>query len=356
MPANDVVAATRSYERWLSAQTSVVGADLRRKRSRMDEDPFVFLRATYYWWVTQWPEVLPALAAAPTVHAVGDLHMENFGTWRDAEGRLIWGINDFDETHTAPYTSDLVRLATSVLLAARTRKLRIPPGTACQAIVDGYTANLARGGRPIVLAEQRRWLRAIAIEQLKDPAPFWKNLVSDNTCAKGEYPAAIVKAAMPDRRLAHQVHHRIAGVGSLGRPRFVAVAQLGGAYIARELKAVVPPASVWAAGTRTHSADVMWLLEHSVRVPDPFYRFGRNWITRRLAPDCTKLDIHAMAEAKDQSRLMRAMGTETANIHLASPTRAVVADLERRPAGWLHSAASVMADAMAADWRTWKQR
>ena len=49
MPANDVVAATRDYERWLSTQTSVVAADLRRKRERMDEDPFVFLRATYYW-------------------------------------------------------------------------------------------------------------------------------------------------------------------------------------------------------------------------------------------------------------------------------------------------------------------
>ena len=29
--------------------------------------------------------------------SVGDLHVENFGTWRDSEGRLIWGINDFDE-------------------------------------------------------------------------------------------------------------------------------------------------------------------------------------------------------------------------------------------------------------------
>jgi len=32
------------------------------------------------------------------VLAVGDLHVENFGTWRDAEGRLIWGVNDFDES------------------------------------------------------------------------------------------------------------------------------------------------------------------------------------------------------------------------------------------------------------------
>lgn len=356
MPANDVVATTRAYERWLSRQTDVIAADLKFKRTRMDESPFVFLRATYYWWAMRWAAVRPEVAAAPPVVSVGDLHMENFGTWRDAEGRLIWGINDFDEAHTAPYTNDLVRLATSVLLAARARKLRIAPRAACQAMLDGYAANLARGGRPIVLAEQRRWLRAIAIEQLRDPGPFWKNLVSDTTCAWGEFPAAVLKAVMPDSRLEQQVHRRRAGVGSLGRPRFVAVAKLGGAYIAREVKAVVPSAHVWMVKARARSADVTWLLEHAVRVPDPFYRFDKNWITRRLAPDCTKLDIHALAGAKDQSRLLRAMGTETANIHLASPTRAVAADLERRPAGWLYEAASAMADATVADWKAWKRR
>jgi uncharacterized protein (DUF2252 family) len=52
------------------------------------------------------------LADAPQVLAVGDLYTENFGTWRDAEGRLVWGVNDLDEAHPLPYTNDLVRLAT----------------------------------------------------------------------------------------------------------------------------------------------------------------------------------------------------------------------------------------------------
>ena len=34
-----------------------------------------------------------------------------YGTWRDTEGRLVWGINDFDEAYPSPYTNDLVRLA-----------------------------------------------------------------------------------------------------------------------------------------------------------------------------------------------------------------------------------------------------
>ena len=39
---------------------------------------------------------------------VGDLHVENYGTWRDAEGRLVCGNNDFDETCPLPYTNDVV--------------------------------------------------------------------------------------------------------------------------------------------------------------------------------------------------------------------------------------------------------
>jgi len=53
------------------------------------------------------------LDGAPTVLAIGDVHLENFGTWRDVESRLVWGVNDVDEACRLPYTQDLVQLATS---------------------------------------------------------------------------------------------------------------------------------------------------------------------------------------------------------------------------------------------------
>ena len=64
---------------------------------------------------------------SPEVLAVGDLHVENFGTWRDIEGRLIWGINDFDEVGRMPYTIDLVRLAASAHIAIDTEQLQDRP-------------------------------------------------------------------------------------------------------------------------------------------------------------------------------------------------------------------------------------
>ena len=115
----EIKQASQVYEAWLGNRITLIPADLELKHQRMAESPFPFLQATFYRWIQRWPEVCPDLATAPVVLSVGDLHVENFGTWRDAEGRLIWGINDFDEAFPMPYTNDLVRLAASAILAIR---------------------------------------------------------------------------------------------------------------------------------------------------------------------------------------------------------------------------------------------
>ncbi len=114
-----IIAATNAYETWLRQSIPLLDADLRLKHQRMAQSPFPFLRATFYRWVQLWPQVCPELVSTPAVLGVGDLHVENFGTWRDSEGRLIWGVNDFDEVALMPYANDLVRLAVSADLAMR---------------------------------------------------------------------------------------------------------------------------------------------------------------------------------------------------------------------------------------------
>src|SRR5229473_1405844 len=113
----NVIDATADFERWLRKQIPLVRQDLALKHAHMAEAPFPFMRATFYRWLQRWHEVCPDLVKAPSVLAVGDLHIENFGTWRDQEGRLIWGVNDLDEAWPAPYTLDLLRLTTSAYLA-----------------------------------------------------------------------------------------------------------------------------------------------------------------------------------------------------------------------------------------------
>jgi hypothetical protein len=93
---------------------TVIQSDLRFKHEQMKESPFGFLRGTFYRWAQLWPSVCADLCHTPKVLAVGDLHVNGFGTWRDVEGRLCWGVDDFDEAYPLAYTNDLVRLAASV--------------------------------------------------------------------------------------------------------------------------------------------------------------------------------------------------------------------------------------------------
>jgi uncharacterized protein (DUF2252 family) len=75
--------------------------------------------------------VCPELSKGPHILAVGDLHVENFGTWRDSEGRLIWGVNDFDEAYPLSYANDLVRLAVSAHLAVEAGHLPLKRKDIC---------------------------------------------------------------------------------------------------------------------------------------------------------------------------------------------------------------------------------
>src|SRR5947209_10300018 len=158
----NVVKATRQFEAWLARHTRIDQKDLRLKHTNMKADVFMFLRATYYRWAQIWPEVCPDLAKAPNVLAVGDLHIANFGTWRDIEGRLIWGVNDFDEAWPMAYANDLVRLAVSAHLAVEAGHLPLKREDICGAMLDGYQEAMQAKGGAYVLAENHQWLRRIA--------------------------------------------------------------------------------------------------------------------------------------------------------------------------------------------------
>ena len=345
----NIAKATEKYEVWLARHLSLVEADLRLKHEQMRSATFPFLRATYYRWAQIWEEVCGAAAKAPRVLAVGDLHVENFGTWRDIEGRLIWGINDFDETWRLPYTNDLIRLAASALLSGMVCDREPAAG----AILSGYQEALEAGGRPIALAERHPALRNMAVARLHEPEKFWEKMHALPSIAAA-MPASAAKAIdrmLPERGVPYRVAHRVAGLGSLGRERYVALAEWRGASIAREAKALAPSACVWASRGKI-AAPILYqeILDHSVRCLDPFVRLQKRWIVRRLAPDCSRIELSALPKERDELRLLHSMGWETANVHLGSAKPSVLLkDLKTRPAGWLLQAAHRMEKAVIAD-------
>jgi hypothetical protein len=374
--ARDVLEWTRSYETWLAGQVPhLVEADVCRKHVEMADSPFVFLRATYYAWARQWPATLPDLCQAPAVTCVGDLHFENFGTWRDAEGRLAWGVNDFDEASVLPYTNDLVRLAASVALAHEDQRIRTPAEDLAKAFLASYRGGLKSGGRAIVFGEEHRRLEEHILLDLvrsrqeksdKKKRKGKKKKKAIEACyANQTAPAApadcrqALEAALPAGPEPVSVRARVAGVGSLGRPRFLARRQWNGGEVFREAKARVPSATAWASEAASSGpAAFDLLLSKSVRSRDPFLHLAGRWVVRRIAADTDKIEIDVGGLPRSlELELAALMGREVANVHRATEgaAAAILEDLRQRRAGWLIAAAREMAAVTERSHQSWKK-
>ena len=351
-----VAEATRRYERWLRQEVPTVAADFDLKHKVIAEAPFPFMRGTFYRWIEAWPVVCREWSRATSVAAVGDLHIENFGTWRDVDGRLAWGVNDFDEAHVLPFTIDLVRLATSALLAVRATHLEIAPGVAIERLLDGYRTTLADNGRPFVLEEHHEVLREMAMSELRSPARFWEKLQSGRE-VRGNLPRGARKALerlLPPGVDDYRIRRRVAGIGSLGKCRLVAIATWRGGLIAREAKARAPSACVWG-GSKSDDA-LETILSGACRPKDPLFLPRRRWMVRRLSPHCSRIELESLRKTRDEKRLLHAMGAETANVHLASDKRRQIGrDLNRFGEGWLADAAEAMLAFVEGDFKDWSR-
>jgi hypothetical protein len=327
--------STRAFEAWMQERTNVSGRLIKKKHRKIPEGAFPFLRATFYRWVEQWPEICPRLAEREedVLLVVGDLHVENFGVWRDSLERLVWGINDFDEACELPFTSDLVRLATSVLLAAEAAALDVPANRVCALLLDGYRAGLKAGGKPILLADgSHKALVELTKDTQEAPKQFWKEKLDPNENPEidvGTLPKGLEEmfraSFRPSAQLTFREQRSPGGLGSLGRRRFTAVQTAKKrVQTAREAKALVPSALYWWAGRNHMASQTATLLQHVFRLPDPHFQVHDKWLIRELAPDIAKIEMpenerdKRLALAPD---LLRLMGHETANIHLGSRTQ-----------------------------------
>lgn len=344
-----IKASAKAYEAWLGAALGgdLVEADLAEKHDKMRKGSFPFLRATYWRWAETIFETCPDLASAPPVLAIGDTHVENFGCWRDAEGRLVWGANDFDDAAVMPYPLDLVRLAASALLArndedAGSREI-------CEAILAGYAAGLA-DPRPFILERDHKWLRKAVVLPEPERAAYWNRFAAPPSRPIPPRYRQALRAALPDPACEFETFPRTAGVGSLGRPRFVARADWRGGPVLREVKAVV--VSAW---TLRHGGDPAIrageVAEGGFRAVDPHYRVADGLVVRRLSPNSRKIEAKGSAEDLLSPDMLIAMGREIAACHAGDGERAQAlgAHLRGLPPDWLRDHARGAARQVEAD-------
>ena len=91
---------------------------VRLKYRRMGRDVFSFFRGSNHLFAASWATLKPG-DPGPDILLCGDLHLENFGSYRTEGGEFVFDINDFDEALVGPCALDLVRCSTSILLAAQ---------------------------------------------------------------------------------------------------------------------------------------------------------------------------------------------------------------------------------------------
>jgi uncharacterized protein (DUF2252 family) len=102
-------------------------AAFRRKFRKMAASPFAFYRGSaslfYADQVGDYRDDSYLDERTRRVWIHGDLHAENFGTYMNSSGRLVFNVNDFDEAYVGPFSWDLKRFSASVALIGYSKAL-----------------------------------------------------------------------------------------------------------------------------------------------------------------------------------------------------------------------------------------
>jgi hypothetical protein len=308
----DARTLTAAYDGWLAEQIPVVEADVERKHEEIAADRLRFLRGTYYLWLVRVAERVPWVLDTVRLPIVGDLHVENFGTWRDVRDTPRWGVNDLDELARGPWLLDLLRLAASAQVAPH---VKLADDDVCDLLLAAYVD--ARPAAGIELAgKDAKHLRQLLPPPM-DADRFYGRLLKGAAAAVPDVVATAAAATAP-AGWEPSWHLHAAGTGSLGHRRIVGVGTAAdGTWHAREAKELGPGTAVWAAtqvdgmprpegGLFTRAAQQLGCS------PDPVPAGG--WQGRDLAPDLARIELSGLRR-KDGQRLLGSMAAATVDVH-----------------------------------------
>jgi uncharacterized protein (DUF2252 family) len=115
---------------------------LKLKYQAMQRDAFAFLRGTGHLFYEDWP-AHSRLNQAPMAWICGDLHLENFGSYKGDNRLTYFDISDFDDAALAPCTWDLARFLISLKVGAHTLEVDSTQGAhLSQIFLDAYCGEL----------------------------------------------------------------------------------------------------------------------------------------------------------------------------------------------------------------------
>jgi uncharacterized protein (DUF2252 family) len=170
--------ASQSVGVLLSATEGRIPSLLQIKYGRMSQNPFAFFRGAVSIMAADFSNE-PNTGLA--VQLCGDAHVQNLGCFEAPDGRLVFDVNDFDETAPGPWEWDVKRMATSIILAGeQSAHGRSACEQAAETFVTSYcTAIETLADKPVLDAARhqiRRVRRSGAI------AAAWQQAARSTAC------------------------------------------------------------------------------------------------------------------------------------------------------------------------------
>ncbi|CAM3617550.1 DUF2252 domain-containing protein [Nocardioides zeicaulis] len=346
-------------------------AAFRAKYRKMARDPHAFYRGTaclFYRDVTaetdDWSR-----HGAERIWIHGDLHVENFGTYLNSDGRLVFDVNDFDEAYLGRFTWDLQRFAASLALLAWQKAL---PEEAIRKLIaryarsylsqvnhyvesdcdDDFELTLDSAGGPVLVAleEARSMRRADLLDEMTVMTKGVRRFSEDASVRRlGRDERAKVVAAFEhyletipqskrfDRALFYELRDVVGksgfGIGSAGLPAYNVLVEGYSQALDNDVVLSMKQANVPAVSRFVDTAEVDAYFEHegqrtvvsqrALQVhTDPLLGHtsidGVGYVVAEVSPYEVDLDWDEINEPDQMRAVVELLGRATAKIHCAS--------------------------------------
>lgn len=324
------------------------------KYKLMQADVFSFFRGTCHLFYEDWPTQTP-LNEAPPIWICGDLHLQNFGTYKGSDRLIYFDINDFDEAILAPCTWDLARVTTSIFVGARS--LGIKEADALnfgRYFLESYTQALDTGQENVVQQDTATGLVKDLINNLKcnsrqafldertTLAKDRRSLRIDGERTRPISEGQRLKVTNCIEQWASQqpnpsffrvldVAYRVAGVGSLGLERFVILVEGKGSphrnYLldlkASRCSALQPYSSIPQLQWLNQATRIVTIQQQALKNPplllDAVEIKNQSYILRELQPWQDRLNLKQWdGKLRRLEKVIRTMGSVIAWGHLRS--------------------------------------
>jgi uncharacterized protein (DUF2252 family) len=331
---------------------------LRLKVARMAEGPFAFFRGTFHLFARDVLSMAGEIVLARSgdggaeLDLVGDIHSENYGTYKAADNVVHYDVNDFDETTRGRFDFDVSRLATSLFLAASERGEVVDQAVlVLLAFLNSYTEAARRfikkgkgpdvdvsetatcGCQPLddLVRTGAAVKRADFIGKLTEMRDGGRRLVRssryfnlpDNERAQAlrlleDYRRRMPEPPNPDYDTPEDVCGRVAGIGSMGRLRYVVLIAGKGSKDARnvllEFKEARPSAYDLQRQRETttealagRAERVITVQRQSQAASSPYLGFAvdgeASFQVREVGPADARLDVKALKNSRQLAEL-----------------------------------------------------